>query len=290
MNKKKAFKIIALALALVLITGILLFANALVGNPVSKHLAKISGEKVIEQEHPETDFYIEQIIYSFKDGYYHITVNSEVSPDSKFRIMTDFFGNVCLNTYEDVITNKRNTADRLWTQYREAVDKVLESSTFPYETHIAFGDIEFRDRESLGVDYDLPSYGIVTDTLELDAYYNIMELGKKAGHLVIYIYDEDVSIERLSEILLNIKSIMSSSGVEFYAIDCVIEYPRSETPEAQRDGRVEVENFLCEDIYEDGLSQRIAEANRKAEEYHKKQDELKQQEIEAYQQDLEKTE
>lgn len=283
MNKKKIIKAIALTVALVLIAAILIFANALVGNPVSKYLAKATAEKIIEEEHPDSDFYIDEIFYSFKDSYYHISVKSPSSPDSAFKIMSNFYGKAVLNTYEDVITNKRNTADRLWKEYREAVDRVLESGTFPYESHIAFGDIEFTDRESVEVDYYLPSYGIVTDTLELDAYYDIMELGKKAGHLTIYIYDEDVSIERLSEILLDIKNIMNSSGIEFYAIDCVLEYPRPEEGEDKKEGRVEVEGFLCEDIYEDALAERVEESNRKAEEYHKQQDEIKQQEIEEYQ-------
>ena len=283
MNKKNALKIAALVVALALITGISIFANALIGNPISKYLAKNAAEKLIEEEHPDTDFYVEKVIYNFKVGGYHIYVKSDESPDSSFSIMTGFLGDISNNTYEDVITNKRNTADRIWQEYRDATDKIFDSVSFPYYDHISYGDIEFRDRESIGVDYDLPSYGIVTDTLELDAYYDITELGKIAGHLVIYIYDEDVSIGRLAEILLGIKEIMNSSGIEFYAIDCVLEYPKAEEGEERREGRVEVENFLCEDIYEEGLSERIAEANRKAEEYHKKQDELKQQEIEAYQ-------
>ena len=288
MNKNKIVKLIALIVAVVLIVGIGVFANALVGNPVSKYLAEKSAEKVITQEHPDKDFYIERIFYSFKDGFYHITVNSPSSPDSKFNIMSNFYGKVCLNTYEDVIKNKRNTADRLWKEYRDATDKILESPSFPYKAHIAFGDIEFRDRESIDVDFMLPDYGIVTDTLELDGYYDIMELGKKAGHITLYVYDEDVSVKRLCQILLDVKDILNKSGIEFYAIDCVIEYPRPEDEnEQQKEGRVEVVNFLCEDIYEKGLADRVAEVNRKVEEYYAEQDKIKQQEIEAYQKSLE---
>ncbi len=283
---KKIFKIIAFAVALALIIGIGVFANALVGNPVSKYLARNAAEKLIEENHPDKDFYVERVFYSFKDGNYHISVNSEQSPDSAFSIITGFFGDIALDTYEDVITNKRNTADRIWKEYRTVADNVFDSSTFPYDNHISYGDIEFIDRESVGVS-DLPSYAIVTDTLELDAYYDIRELGKKAGHLVLYIYDDDVTIERLCEVLLDVKDIFNSAGVEFYAISCVIEYPRPEEGEERRDDRVEVENFLCEDIYEEGLVDRVIEANRKAEEYHKMQDELKQQEIEAYEKQME---
>ena len=43
--KKKVLKVLALILAIVLIIGIGLFANALVGNPVSKFLATKGAEE-----------------------------------------------------------------------------------------------------------------------------------------------------------------------------------------------------------------------------------------------------
>ena len=281
MNKKKIFKAVALIAALTLIIGIGVFANALVGNPVSKYLAENAAEKLIEEQHPDSDFYVEKVIYNFKVGGYHIYVNSDESPDSSFSVHAGFFGNIYLDTYDDVITNKRNTADRIWKEYRDATDKIFDSTAFPYYDHISYGDIEFRDRESVGIDDGIASYAIVTDTLELDAYYDIRELGRQAGHLVLYVYDEEVTVSRLCEILLDVKDIFNSAGIEFYAIDCVVEYPKPEDGQERREGRVEVENFLCEDIYEEGLAQRVEEANRKAEEYHAQQDRLKQQEIDA---------
>lgn len=282
--KKKILKALALVTALSLIIGICAFANALVGNPLSRCLAKATAEKHIEESFPEGDFYIEEIIYSFKDGYYHIRLSSPSSPDSTFRLMTDFLGKIKLNTYDDVITNKRNTADRIGKEYREAVDRVLESAAFPYTTDIAFGDIEFGDRE-ISDSPDLPDYAIVTDTLELDAQYDIGVLSKRAGHLVIYIYDNEVTVKKMAEILIDIKGIMNSAGVEFYAVDCVLEKPKT-SDGVTDDERVEVDNFLCRDIYEEGLIERVAEADRKAAEYHAQQDAIKQQEIEAYEKSL----
>ena len=279
--KKKILKIIAIIIALALIAVIGFFANAFFGNPVSKFLAKNAAEKLIEEEHSDKDFYVERVFYDFKVSNYHIRVVSDESPDSSFTVVAGFFGDISYDTYDDVITNKRNTADRIWKEYRDAADSVFDSGTFPYNTHISFGDIEFIDRENVGSP-DLTSYAIVTDTLELDAHYDLRELGKKAGHLVVYIYDEEVTTERLCRVLVGIKDIFNSAGVEFYAIDCVIEYPKPENDGPWREGRVEVENFLCEDIYEEGLADRVAAANRKMEEYHKLQDELKQEEVKSY--------
>ena len=46
--KKKILKILALVLALALIAGICVFANSLVGNPVSKMLVTKTAEKYLE--------------------------------------------------------------------------------------------------------------------------------------------------------------------------------------------------------------------------------------------------
>ena len=47
--KKRILKIAALVLAVVLIIGVCLFANSLVGNPISKALAENTAEKYIKE-------------------------------------------------------------------------------------------------------------------------------------------------------------------------------------------------------------------------------------------------
>ena len=46
--KKRIMKISALCLAIVLIIGVCWFANGLVGNPISKKMARNSAEKHLE--------------------------------------------------------------------------------------------------------------------------------------------------------------------------------------------------------------------------------------------------
>lgn len=289
MKTKKILKIIAFVVALAITAGLAFFVNALVGNPVSKHLAKVGAEKHLEQMHPDKDFYIDRITYNFKDGNYHVFVESYSSPDSSFSISTDFIGNIRWDSYEDRVERRVNTSDRINTEYRQAVDNVFDSKTFPYEINFGYGDIEFVESVNLDQPY-VADFAIVIEELELDGYYDIGELGRKAGRLVVYIYDEDVSVERLCEILLGIKETMNNAGIEFKAIDCVLEPPK---PEEGYEGgytgedRVEVEGFLYEDIYEKDLERRVEEANERMAEYHAEQDRIKQEEIEAYQQSAE---
>ena len=59
--KKKIWKMIALLVAIALIVVIFSFANSLVGNPVSKFLAKRGAEKYLEENYPQTDYYLEDL-------------------------------------------------------------------------------------------------------------------------------------------------------------------------------------------------------------------------------------
>jgi uncharacterized protein YqgQ len=248
-------KITALVFAIALIVGVCIFANGLVGNPISKAIAKNVAEKHIEKTYADKDFEIERVFYSFKDGYYHAFVYSPSSVDSDFTILIDMWGKMRHDTYEDRVLSGGNTASRIDRDYREMVDKVLNSQAFPYNTHIEYGDFEFYPREHLK-EHTVPEYALITEDLTLDAFYDVNELGAKHGMLTIYIEDNTVTIERMSEILLDVKRIFDDAGVKFYMIDCVLEYPKTEDG-TEREGRVEVREFLYADIYEDGMFERV---------------------------------
>ena len=253
--KKRILKIAAFVFAIILIAGVCVFANSLVGNPISKAIAKNTAEKHLEENYADKDFEIERVGFSFKDGYYYASVYSPSSVDSDFTILIDMWGKMRHDTYEDRVLSGGNTASRIDRDYREMVDKVLNSQAFPYNTHIEYGDFEFYPREHLK-EHTVPEYALITEDLTLDAFYDVNELGAKHGMLTIYIEDNTVTIERLSEILLDVKRIFDDAGVKFYMIDCVLEYPKTEDG-TEREGRVEVQEFLYADIYEDGMFERV---------------------------------
>ena len=279
--KKKILKVLALVVAIALIIGIGLFANALVGNPVSKFLATKGAEEHLAKNYGDKDFVVEEVNYDFKTGGYYARISSPTSIDSHFSLSFDWLGKLIIDSYEEV-TSGWNTAKRINDDYDKKVDNVFENNEFPFFMHISYGNIEFTSEE-YGEDSSIPEYAIYRETLEIDGIYDIDELGKKAGKLTIYIYNRDVSPEKLAEILLNLKTVFDKSGVTFYAIDCVLEESK---PEASEEGgvpkdppRIEVMNFLYSDIYEDGLVERVREANQKAIEYYEEQDKIKEAEI-----------
>ena len=64
--KKKILKIAALIIAVALIIGIGVVANALNGNPISKMLVRKAADAYLEEHYPNTDYYIETLGFSFK--------------------------------------------------------------------------------------------------------------------------------------------------------------------------------------------------------------------------------
>ena len=269
--KKRILKIAAFIFAIALIVGVCVFANGLVGNPISKAMATNTAEKHIEENYADKDFEIERVTFSFKDGYYHAFIYSPSSIDSDFTILVDMWGKLRYDTYEDRVLSGGNTADRISRDYRAVVDKVLDSQAFPYNEHIGYGDFDFYPRVHLE-EYSVPEYALITEDLTLDAFYDVNELGAKHGKLTIYIDDDTVSYERLAEILLDIRRIFDDSGVKFYVIDCVLEYQKNEDSSKKQEGRVEVREFLYADIYEDGMVERVKASDEAAKAYYAEQD------------------
>ena len=275
--KKKVLKVLALVLAIILIIGIGLFANALVGNPVSKFLATKSANEYIEKTYADKDFVVEEVNYDFKTGGYYARVTSPTSIDSHFSLSFNWLGKLELDCYDDVTTGW-NTAMRLEDDYRNAVKAVTESKDFSEKYFIAHGEIPCV-LSDYPIDEETPEYALQRKDLVLDKVYDIREVGANHGKLVLYAYDDEVTIERLSELLLDVKNKFDKSGVTFKAVEFVLEPPKEEGQPLMSDEQIKIRNFYYSDIYEDGLVERVKKANEEAMEYAAEQDKLKEAEI-----------
>ena len=274
--KKKILKIAAFVVALALIVGVCIFANSLVGNPISKMLATNTAKQYIKENHPDMDYQLDGVTFNFKFVCYNAYFTSPSSPDSSFTLMLGMDGKIVQNYYEAHVIERGNTARRLEEEYRAAVGKVLDNPAFPYNSHIDYGELQFIQEEYRNAE-GVPPYALITNDLELDGIYDVNELGAKAGKLTIYVYDDTVTVERLAEIILDIKGMLDDAGVRFYVMDCVLEYPKPESGEWKQ-GRVEVMDFLCSDIYEDSLVERVKASNDAAEDYYDEMDAIKKEE------------
>ena len=274
--KKKHLKILELVVAFASIIGLGLFANAFLGNPLSKMLAKSTAQNYLTVTYSDTDYYIDRVSYNFKDGNYNAYIKSPTSIDTEFTLSITMFGKLQWNSYEDVITGS-NTARRIDQEYRELTDTLFNNPSFPYTCYIGFGTLEIYPAYLIeNADLaDVPSYALNQDELVLDKIYNIQELGRQAGHLVIYVEDDTVTIERAAKIMLDIKDQFDAAGIPFAAMDFTLQYPRPE--EGQRpEGEVGVADFPYDEIYEDGMTDRVTEADKALKAYYEEQDAKKQ--------------
>ncbi len=265
-RRNKILKLAAFVTALGLIVGIGFFANGLMGNPISKMLATRTAKAHLAEVYADTDFVIEDVRFDFKSTGYYAHVKSPSSMDSHFTLYLGMDGRMHRDTYKEHVTSGYNTAMRLDMDYRELADTVFESQAFPFESDIAYGELEWLFR-----DYDIhegpPTYGLEREELVLDKLYDIRELGARAGHLVLYVQDETVSMERAAEILLELKAVMDEAGVPFYALHFVLECPKLEDG-TRGDARVDLMDFLYADIYEEGMLERVKEVSEKTEAYY----------------------
>ena len=278
MKEKSVKKIILSVIAVLLVAVIAFFVNAFCGNPVSKALAGNAAEKHIAEAYPDMGYEIEYVSFDFKGSNYNAHVILPGSKDNSFVIICDMLGKVHTDSYNYGVVQRGNTSMRISDAYRDAVDNVLEGSKFTFAApHIGFGDIEFITSDYIGTP-EIPYYALVSDELELDKEYDIKEFGKKAGHLTIYVYDEDVTVEHLAEMLLELRDAFDKADLPFYVVDFILEHPINDDG-TQTEGRVEVMTFLYDEIYEEGLNERVDESNKKAIAYYAEMDAVKEAEI-----------
>lgn len=263
--KKRLLKLAAFAAALALLAGVLLFSNALVGNPVSKFLATRAAREYLDTQYPDSDFEIDAANFNFKSGDYVVAVVSPTSIDSHFTLGLSMAGRVLWDGYHSVESGW-NTWERLNAEYRALVDAVLDDPDFGYNVFIGFGDLWME--QEYGEPW--PPY-ILYSELELDGDYDIRQLGKACGRLTLYVRQDEVSAEEAARILLHTRRALDEANVPFCCIDFVLEHPLTEDGHLP-EGDVQLRYFACEDIREEGLVDRVKAADAEAKAYYAAKD------------------
>ena len=271
--KKRIIKISAFCLAILMTAGVCWFANGLVGNPISKMLAKHTASSYIEDRYANTDYEIQEISYSFKDSGYYAHIVSPKSMDGNFTLRISMLGKLKNDDYASRVTGHVNVANRLFFEYRDMVDAVLNSYVYPYTVDMAHGRLEF-DRE---VGEEEIEGAIKRSELVNDKFYNIGELGKKNGQLVLYINSDTVTKEKAAEILLKTRELLDQSGISFYSVHFVLQYhPYDANKSYDRpEGKIDLKDFLYSDIYEEGLIERIEKSIEDTRNYYAEKDKNK---------------
>ena len=276
---KKPVRITIVVLLIVLSVALLWFCNAMFGNPVSHSLSSKAAKAFLSEHFSGTDYEMERITYSFKDGRYHAFMTSPTSIDGDFSVSFSMLGEYCYDTYDSVLDGW-NTAQRLESEYRKLTDTILNDPARPYDNtqiySIMFGRLEIYPREAFEDPNatDLPEYAILLEDLELNKIYDIKKLGAKAGHLILYVDNDIISVEETARIMMDFRSMFDEAGIPFYAMDFVLRHPRTENGKSD-DEEIRINDFLYEDIYEDGLTQRIEIGIEETAAYYAMMDQMK---------------
>lgn len=270
---KKRLKFLAGMLALLLLTGAAWLGNGLFGNPVSRYLATATARRHIASVYAGTDYRIEDVRYNFKDGRYHAFIESPGSIDTTFSLLIGMTGKLQLDTFDDV-TGGSNTAHRLEQEYRTLTDAVFADADFPYVCDIAFGTLEIYPGMYIGDPQhgDIPQYALNQDLLIIDHIYDIRTLGAQAGHLVIYVESDDISVNAAADIMLGVRAKFDSAGVPFAAMSFTLQQPLPDDGPRPED-EIHVAHFPCGDIRPDGMTDRVQQAHDALSEYYRQLDE-----------------
>jgi hypothetical protein len=223
---------------------------------------------------------IEKVSYDMKSGGYRVYLESPTSIDRHFIIYCDALGRYNDDT-SHCITDGSNTYVRLSEQYWDLVREKLPYEHFDID--IGHGDLRvagvfeiygYIDQNGERIHYTLSKdYGLDISTLVQDGEYDILTLGQDYGSLCIDIIDEEVTVERAADVLLELKSLLDEQGLPFHAIDFTLSAPRNEN--GQKVGpSIRLIEFLYSDIHEDGLADRIQENWNITQEHYAIQDGL----------------
>ena len=268
--KKRIWKIAAFVLAIALIIGGASFANSLVGNPISKMMARRTAQKYLAVRYSDTDYVIDEVFYSFKIGGYYVHIVSPSSMDGNFTLTVSMHGKLTNDDYASRVEGHRNVASRLSSEYRKMVDGVLQSYAYPYTVDMGYGDLKFeREAGEEALEGALKMTDLVNDRI-----YNVGKLGTINGELVLYIDSDTVTYEKAAEILLKTKELMDGAGVGFRSVHLVLRYPPYNEEESYKrpEGEIDLRKFLYTDIYEDGIMERIVRCAEDTQDYYNRQD------------------
>ncbi len=260
---------VAVVLAVLLIHGLVLFVGQFMGTPLGWAIAWCKGNHVIMTEHKDTDYKVESMGRVLKSGQYVVNISSPTCVDEYFTLWMDKWGNIQTNTYEDRVASKVNTSIRVDAQYQEYIDgtgiwKTL-NGLFTFRETPAGVEQHAAEIRRHGGDFDslyVPHENSITmDDYVLNKVYSdeeIKQMGVTNGNLWLPLKSTDPSYAEIAEMLLKVKEVADEKGAYFYTVDVNVydaALPSSSDPV------IDIYAFRYEDIYEEGLEERVKEAH-----------------------------
>ena len=267
---KKYLKIGAFLAALLLIGFLVYIVDFFTGYPVSYFRVQHTAEQYLTENYSGTDYVLSKPSYSLKLGGFTMEASIPNTLDNHFSISFSRGGRLQSDTYEQDVLKKVNTAIRLSNDYKAKLRDVFANSDFPFAADIN-GDFqsartgEIEQRQEPGV---YPETWDIQE-LVLDGEYEVSELSGQYGAVFLSVTSRDVSVKTAAESLLRLKAIMEQNHLPFQSVTLWISSEKTDDSGNPIE-RLHILNFGWDDIYEEGLEQRVKEAAAATERYYRK--------------------
>lgn len=264
---KKYLKIGAFFAALLLIGFLVYIVDFFTGYPISYFRVQHTAEQYMEENYSGTDYVLSKPTYSLKLGGFQLEASIPNTLDNHFSISFYHDGTLKYDSYEEDVLNKANTAMRLSIDYRSKVRDVFENSDFPYAADIngSFESAIAGDKEQRHEPGVYPEKWNIQE-LVLDGEYDISELSGQYGTVILSVTSRDVSAKTAAESLLRLKAIMEQKHLPFKSVTLWISSEKTDDSGNPIE-QLHLLNFGWDDIYEEGLEERVKEAVAATESY-----------------------
>ena len=206
---KKIARIAAIILAIVLIMGIGVVTNSLVGNPVSKYLATNKFKDYIGEHYKELDLHVEDVSYNFKYGTYQGIAKSDTSIDTVFSL--SYRGGKVEDTYEGDVLGRWNTYCRLNNEFDQEICAIL-GKELPYTSSILFGELKKPET-------------INGEAVPLDLQYDSATVPFEKS-ITLYVEVQELSMEALADVVVEVDAMLTrnNQNMSWYTIVLEQEY------------------------------------------------------------------
>ncbi len=217
-----------------------LLSHTLFGDPRDERRAIAAAEQYVASTYPHIELSpLGAGLQIWGSDTYVVTLVSQASEDTQFDVVVNGDGAIIADYYDQVLSGMV-TFNRLNTEYRPLVETALRSLSFKhdlYEEVLTLYEGEGSAEEALD-----PA------TLILDHPYDIKQIGRDHGSLVIWIEGENATAQHASERMRDVKRVLDEADVPFRTLLISIQ----DGNESFYSGRVN-----AEDIDEEALAERL---------------------------------
>ena len=209
--KTKTKRVIALIAALLLIGFLLIFLNGTVGNPISKAMAKSAAQDYMDARYDDLQLELKDVIYGFKFSEYLARYQSAASQDTAFAVYVDSFGHVIRDDYESEVLSLLSTYRRLDKELRDLGSELFREKFAELDIDIAHLSGNISDPR--------PFTEYLTIDMPLDPHNPPFDV-----QAVLWVRDQDVSYERMAELLLRMREVCTEANIPVAMYDVRIEW------------------------------------------------------------------